>query len=278
MTPKGASRSDVSFLGTGSAVPSKYRNVTGMLVRLSPSGASEPASSPPVGSAAAVAAQESGSEGGGWADARVAAVGGDASRSLGGGDGASVVDEAGDVGGEGSAGGAFEGGSILLDAGEGSFGQLWRMFGESSSSHSRSTSSSGDDKDGAAAAAASASGINTRAQQMLRDLSAVWISHPHADHHLGLVRILSERNKLLRGDSVTGAMNGGLGGALGGAAAGTGASLPNLLLMAPAPVADWLKVSELLCGRQRGLRERCFLLKVVLLGKSAWWFDGATCL
>ncbi|CAN0481191.1 unnamed protein product, partial [Ectocarpus sp. 8 AP-2014] len=90
LLPAGASNSEVAFLGTGSALPSKYRNVTGMLVRL----------------------------GGG---------GGDACH------------------------GKEEG--------------------------------AGDK--------------NAGVQQMLRNLSAVWISHPHADHHLGLVRILSERNKLL---------------------------------------------------------------------------------
>ncbi|CAN0241140.1 unnamed protein product, partial [Hapterophycus canaliculatus] len=215
--PAGASRSDVSFLGTGSAVPSKYRNVTGMLVRVSPTRASDPPSSPLLGSAAATV-----SAAGVGAAARGGALGG------------------GDEGGKADAEGAFAGGSILLDAGEGSFGQLWRMFGESSSSHgrdSRSSGSGGSGEDG---------GINTRAQQMLRDLSAVWISHPHADHHLGLVRILSERNKLLRGVGGAGAgaaSTGGLGGSRGGAAAspGTDANLPNLLLMAPAPVADWLK-------------------------------------
>lgn len=153
-----------------------------------------------------------------------------------------------------AAAGTFGGGSILLDAGEGSFGQLWRMFGESSSSHAKSSSSGGGDD------ATADGGINTRAQQMLRDLSAVWISHPHADHHLGLVRILSERNKLLRGGGggAVAARTGGLGGSLGGAgaAAGTGANVPNLLLMAPAPVADWLKVNCCvvggLCGRFSG--------------------------
>ena len=32
---------------------------------------------------------------------------------------------------------------------------------------------------------------------LARQLKAVWISHPHADHHLGLLRVLSERRRLL---------------------------------------------------------------------------------
>ena len=32
---------------------------------------------------------------------------------------------------------------------------------------------------------------------LARQLRAVWISHPHADHHLGLLRVLSERMQWL---------------------------------------------------------------------------------
>ena len=32
---------------------------------------------------------------------------------------------------------------------------------------------------------------------LARQLRAVWISHPHADHHLGLLRVLSERRRWL---------------------------------------------------------------------------------
>jgi ribonuclease Z len=35
---------------------------------------------------------------------------------------------------------------------------------------------------------------------MARNLRVIHISHPHADHHLGLVRILAERNRLLKTD------------------------------------------------------------------------------
>ena len=34
-------------------------------------------------------------------------------------------------------------------------------------------------------------------RDILRRIRAVWISHPHADHHLGILRLLAERNELL---------------------------------------------------------------------------------
>lgn len=33
--------------------------------------------------------------------------------------------------------------------------------------------------------------------EILTGLSVIWISHPHADHHLGLVQVLAERKKFL---------------------------------------------------------------------------------
>ena len=60
--------------------------------------------------------------------------------------------------------------AMLLDVGEGTLGQLLRFW---SSTHR--------------------SEINTRIQK----IKAVFISHPHADHHLGIVRLLTERNALL---------------------------------------------------------------------------------
>ncbi|KDO32916.1 hypothetical protein SPRG_02608 [Saprolegnia parasitica CBS 223.65] len=82
----------VTFLGTGSAIPSKYRNVTSNLLRF-----------------------------------------GDA--------------------------------YLLLDAGEGTYGQLYRHVG----------------------------GDEAALTALLTNLHVVWISHNHADHHLGLVRLLSRR-------------------------------------------------------------------------------------
>lgn len=81
---------EVVFLGTGSAIPSKFRNVSSVLLRLA------------------------------------------------------------------------EDRSVLMDAGEGTLGQLRRRFGA----------------DGAA--------------RVLRSVGCVWISHMHADHHLGLLAVLTE--------------------------------------------------------------------------------------
>lgn len=55
---------------------------------------------------------------------------------------------------------------ILLDSGEGTFGQMCRRWGLKG------------------------------AEEKLRELRLIWISHLHADHHLGLLRVLSERTKL----------------------------------------------------------------------------------
>ncbi|XP_075702914.1 zinc phosphodiesterase ELAC protein 2 isoform X2 [Rhinoderma darwinii] len=85
---------EVVFLGTGSAVPMKTRNVSGTLVRVSPSAL------------------------------------------------------------------------MLLDCGEGTFGQLHRHYGD---------------------------GVD----DVLSGLSAVFISHIHADHHTGLLRVLLERERAL---------------------------------------------------------------------------------
>lgn len=63
----------------------------------------------------------------------------------------------------------FSRGSLLLDCGEGTLAQLKRRYG----------------MEGAASA--------------VRNLRCIWISHIHADHHAGLVRILSLRSSLLKG-------------------------------------------------------------------------------
>jgi ribonuclease Z len=57
------------------------------------------------------------------------------------------------------------GGSLLLDCGEGSYYQLVRSFGN-------------------------------MIGEALRDLKAVIISHMHADHHLGIIKLLVERQKV----------------------------------------------------------------------------------
>ncbi|RHY13888.1 hypothetical protein DYB36_005129, partial [Aphanomyces astaci] len=53
---------------------------------------------------------------------------------------------------------------ILIDCGEGTFGQLWRQFGPATSAR-------------------------------LRTLQCIWVSHKHADHHCGLLRVLLERHR-----------------------------------------------------------------------------------
>ena len=58
-------------------------------------------------------------------------------------------------------------GTVLLDAGEGSYGQLFRALGPEA------------------------------LQKAILNLKVIFISHLHADHHLGLVRFLHERNLLV---------------------------------------------------------------------------------
>lgn len=59
-------------------------------------------------------------------------------------------------------------GGLLFDAGEGSFGQLFRRYGPA------------------------------EIASIIRGLKCVFISHMHADHHLGLLRILGLRSKVHR--------------------------------------------------------------------------------
>ncbi len=58
--------------------------------------------------------------------------------------------------------------NVLLDTGEGCWGQLWRHFASFADLVS-----------------------------CLKDLQCVWISHNHADHHLGLVHLLYKRQQLV---------------------------------------------------------------------------------
>ena len=70
-----------------------------------------------------------------------------------------------------------DGQAILLDVGEGTVGQLLRAS-NSLSCNDNSTPDSPSD--------------------LLRNIKAAWISHPHADHHLGILRLLTDRQAALR--------------------------------------------------------------------------------
>ena len=102
-TPVTTSQAQILFTGTGSAIPCKHRNVTGMCLTLD------------------------------------------------------------------------HGQSMLLDVGEGTIGQLLRA------------SLSSDEEE---------HGHHTAT--LLQNIKAVWISHPHADHHLGLLRLLADRQAAIR--------------------------------------------------------------------------------
>lgn len=111
----------ITFLGTGCAIPSKYRNVTGMYLEIE---------------------QPSTGESPSWV-------------------------------------------GMMLDCGEGSYGQLARY----------------------------ANGDAARLRALVNQLKCIWISHNHADHHLGVVRMLSERSR----------------------------EQEQLLVLGPAPVQYWLQ-------------------------------------
>ncbi|KAG7342937.1 beta-lactamase-like protein [Nitzschia inconspicua] len=101
------SPAEILFTGTGSAIPCKYRNVSGIVVKMD------------------------------------------------------------------------NGNAIMLDCGEGTVGQLLRAQLK-------------DDEDRACK--------NNGSVQTIKSIKAVWISHPHADHHLGILRLLSERRAYGGGD------------------------------------------------------------------------------
>jgi ribonuclease Z len=97
VTSKEGANVSFTFLGTGAAIPSKYRNVTGILLRNGDS-------------------------------------------------------------------------SILMDCGEASLGQLFKRFGQDET------------------------------EKILKSLRFVWISHIHADHHMGLASIIGARSRVLGED------------------------------------------------------------------------------
>ncbi|GLE03815.1 hypothetical protein PINS_up012726 [Pythium insidiosum] len=139
----------VTFLGTGCAIPSKYRNVTGIHLEFPDDGDSDTNTN----------SKSSDSTSDNSADEDVAWSG------------------------------------MMLDCGEGSLGQLYRC-------------TNGDER---------------RLQTLVRRLKCVWISHNHADHHLGLLRLLSYRQSL--GQNVDGERE----------------ALSPLMVIGPTPVEHWLK-------------------------------------
>uniref|UniRef100_A0A1A9WWX6 Zinc phosphodiesterase ELAC protein 2 n=1 Tax=Glossina brevipalpis TaxID=37001 RepID=A0A1A9WWX6_9MUSC len=62
---------------------------------------------------------------------------------------------------------------VLLDCGEGSLGQIQRFFGFN------------------------------QAEDIVENLKAIYISHLHADHHIGLINFLNERLRLIRAKKVS---------------------------------------------------------------------------
>lgn len=65
-------------------------------------------------------------------------------------------------------------GNILLDAGEGTWGQIVRLFGDDVNFRS------------------------TGVWDVLRDLKCIFVSHMHGDHHIGLAKILAMRTLVCR--------------------------------------------------------------------------------
>uniref|UniRef100_A0A182P4Q1 Zinc phosphodiesterase ELAC protein 2 n=1 Tax=Anopheles epiroticus TaxID=199890 RepID=A0A182P4Q1_9DIPT len=80
--------------------------------------------------------------------------------------------------------------SILLDCGEGTVGQIWRFFGKA------------------------------QAEAVLRSIKTVYISHLHADHHLGLIGLLQARKQLF------------------------GDNCERLMLIAPEQISYWLRLYD----------------------------------
>eukprot|EP00624_Nannochloropsis_granulata_P002597 evm.model.NODE_23078_length_13312_cov_30.534330.2 len=145
---EGVEEVEIVFLGTGSAIPSKYRNVSGIYVRVGGSGERRRRRRRKEGE---------------------------------GGDGGEAQEEGDTAKG------------MLLDVGEGSLGQLAALYeGEALS-------------------------------RVLVNLKAIWISHPHADHHLGLMKVLVARRQAAASLSLPGRV-----------------PFP-LLVLAPRPLLAWLR-------------------------------------
>jgi ribonuclease Z len=157
-----ASRAELIFLGTGAAMPAKYRNVSSFLLQL-------PLSSAPVAQAGA----------------RVP-------------DAAPLGPAADGCEADGASGG------ILFDCGEGALASLYRRFG-------------------------------LAASRVVKSLEMVWISHMHADHHLGLLRILEMRG------AFSARRGRGLSDSSEGAWPAAQRAVPPLLVVGPRALGTWLR-------------------------------------
>ncbi len=116
-------KSELIILGTGSAMPSKYRNVSAVMIR--------------------------------------------------------NVESASDVFVAGESNG-----HILLDCGEGTYGQLWNICKSFVPGDALKTNDTDE---------VQSNGGLDFFYDVLREIRFIWISHKHADHLLGLPRILSAR-------------------------------------------------------------------------------------
>lgn len=89
-------------------------------------------------------------------------------------------------------------GSILLDVGEGTWGQLARRFGTvpvpRSGDNDREAEGKAEETGSSASASTTAS--ESPAHAILRDIRCIFISHLHADHHMGLAKVLALRKKV----------------------------------------------------------------------------------
>jgi len=103
------------------------------------------------------------------------------------------------------------GNALLLDVGEGTTGQLFRCW----KYNDGNTTCQGETTEDRFA----------RFNERLVGIKAVWISHPHADHHVGLIRLLAERAHALSAQNKT---------------------EDPLVLMAPAPMFRFLAEYEIL--------------------------------
>jgi ribonuclease BN (tRNA processing enzyme) len=104
----------LSFLGTGCAIPSKYRNVSGILLDLPARGTADQEDS-----------------------------------------------------------------ALMIDAGESTWAQMLRLAHETENAQGMSST------------------VPEVSYRLARKIKIVWVSHPHADHHLGLVRVIAERKRAL---------------------------------------------------------------------------------